>query len=196
MPRSAHTSAMVSLSRSRRPRTSSGPGMTASASRHAAPVVRLRPPNQPAQPIVHGDTPSGRWGTKQDWTRHENPSCSWGGTGPGGGAEQSALLARFRREAGVGRCPYDGASLAGNGLRKYAPFLIHAGKALLILPVPWAFSPALSATFCRLLHPQCSRCQRVANTARMPGQGTAISVDVRTCPSAFVSDRDARNKVT
>jgi hypothetical protein len=26
-------------------------------------------------------------------------------------------------------------------------FLIHAGKALLILPVPWAFSPAPSATF-------------------------------------------------
>ena len=27
-------------------------------------------------------------------------------------------------------------------------FLIYAGKALLILPVPWAFSQALSATAC------------------------------------------------
>jgi len=42
-------------------------------------------------------------------------------------------------------------------------FLIHAGTALLILPVPWAFSPAPSATLCRLLHPQCSRYHRDAN---------------------------------
>ena len=65
-------------------------------------------------------------------------------------------------------------------------FLIHAGKALLILPVPWAFSPAPSATFCRLLHPKCSQYQHGTNTARMPAQGwqrPQLSVTVRQRPS-------------
>src|SRR5690348_7423587 len=111
MPRSAHTSAMVSLSCSRRPRTSSRPDMTAPASRLAAPVVRLKPPNQLAQPVIHGDTPSGWWGTKQDWIRQESVLFVGAALVPVVGAEQSAMLALVSREAGIGRCPYDGASL-------------------------------------------------------------------------------------
>jgi len=98
------------------------------------------------------------------------------------GAEQAASACRSQAE--TGRRP--DAHAIGAGWRVTNPqvmrqFLSHAGKAFLILPVPWAFSPAPSATLCRLLRPECSHSQRHANTARMPGAGAgaAVSAAVR-----------------
>ena len=59
MPRSAHTSAMVSLSRSREPLIVSTSGTTVPLNRSVALVVQAGPPNRPAQPLVHGESPSG-----------------------------------------------------------------------------------------------------------------------------------------
>lgn len=39
---------------------------------------------------------SGWWGTRQDWIRHENPSCSLGGTSRSG--SRRPLLAAVRRK--------------------------------------------------------------------------------------------------
>lgn len=179
MPRSAHTSAMVSLSRSRRPRTSSRPGMTAPASRPAAPVVRRRPPNRPAQPITHGDTPSGWWEPSRTGFFDGNLSWSWGGSGPGGGRRTvGPCVPRSDKTQVWARCPCNSASWRGTAPQVMRQFLIHAGKALLILPVPWAFSPAPSATLCWLLHPQCSQDQSGANHRRKPWQGGTA----RGCP--------------
>ena len=63
------------------------------------------------------------------------------------GAEQAASACRCQTETG---CRPD-AHAVGAGWRVTDPqvmrrFLSHAGKAFLILPVSWAFSPAPSAT--------------------------------------------------
>jgi hypothetical protein len=103
------------------------------------------------------------------------------------GAGQAALLAAVRRKQVVGLTTHAiGASWRATDPQVMRRFLIHAGKAFLILPVPWAFSPAPSATLCRLLLPECSHCQRCSNNTRMPGR----SGSVRRRPHLSVSDHD------
>ena len=99
------------------------------------------------------------------------------------GAEEAAPACRVGRKQVVGLIALAiGAKWRVTDPQVMRRFLSHAGKAFLILPVPWAFSPAPSATLCRLLHTECSRCHRRANTARMLGQE-------KQCPQASVPVR-------
>src|ERR1700745_3016417 len=87
---------MVSLSRSRAPRTTSEPATATPRSHDAAQVVQLRLPDRPAQLIVHGDSLSvgdkgswgfvagtrhlprrGHWLARNESRERSAPACPW-----------------------------------------------------------------------------------------------------------------------
>ena len=105
------------------------------------------------------------------------------------GAEEAAPACRVGRKQVVGLIALAiGAKWRVTDPQVMRRFLSHASKAFLILPVPWAFSPAPLATLCRLLHPECSRCHGRPNTVRMPGPGGSV----RRRPYLTVSVRQRR----
>ena len=101
MPRSAHISAMVSLSRSWRLPTSSAPGMTVPVSSRGAPVARPTRPKRPAQPCLHGEllpaVGSGDAGIPRGIASFPAAGC-WVGS-----ASRQPIPGQGAREAAVGR---------------------------------------------------------------------------------------------
>jgi hypothetical protein len=134
--------------------------MTMPRSRHAAPVIRRGPPNRPAQPLVHRDSPSVGMGSSRvlAGTRHRlrrvlarrrvpqqsDPAC------PGHSRKQMSGACFRRWGSGGDETPRISTS--------------HTETAILRLPVPLGFSPAPSAA---LWHPLCSRRPPDANTVRV-----------------------------
>ena len=131
-------------------------------SRNAAPVIRRGPPNRPAQPLVHRDSPSVGMGSKGilAGTRHRwrrgcwprrrvpqqlAPAC------PGSPRKQMSGACFRRWGSGRGRYP------AG----KHVP---QRDGDLKLCRCLWTLSPAPSAALSWLRYPLCSRCPPDANT--------------------------------
>ena len=77
--------------------------MTVPLSRSVALVVQLGPPNRPAQPLVHGDSPSGGDQAAVDSSPGTRHSVRWGCRPADGLRERRPLLVPGTREADVRR---------------------------------------------------------------------------------------------
>src|SRR5436190_12154528 len=126
--------------------------MTMPRSRNAAPVIRRGPPNRPAQPLVHRDSPSVGMGSK-------------GGSSPGrviagGGA---GLADAFRNSWPLlalvtpgSRCLALASGDGGvDGDETPQVSTSHSGTAILNLPVPLGSQPGTFGGPLRLLYPLC-----------------------------------------